>query len=101
MKSTEFVLLFDDAFIPSALLLNKPESVRKRDIQPRFCNPGREVTGDDMLLLWDLGTRRRRCIKSKVTQGSGRKSIINRRGSAMGRGLDTKCNRSNRRRPTH
>jgi len=60
MKSSAMILLLDDLFVPRNLMLSKSETVRKKDIQPRFCTVGKEISADDMYLLWGLGERKKR-----------------------------------------
>jgi len=56
MKSSDFVLLWDDFFIPPDLIVNKPETLQKEVIVPSFCKPRVAPSVDALMVLWDICT---------------------------------------------
>jgi len=56
LKTSDFLLLWDNLFIPSDLILNRPEAFRKQHLFPRFCQPLSKPQLEDLLLLWDFCT---------------------------------------------
>jgi len=72
MTTSNFLLLWDNLLIPPDLIINKPETVQKRDILPRFCKFGVELSINDFLLLWDLGTAKA-CSQSPVVRRGSRR----------------------------
>jgi len=86
MKSSDMLLLWDNLLVPGGLLLGKGEAIRKKEVVPRFCTLGRELNGEDMLFLWDLGTRRRRRRQPRSTERGAvslRPGGVGRRGKAV------------------
>lgn len=61
MKTSDFVLLWDDFFIPSDLILNKPEALQKSEILPNFCRPQAAPSVDSLMVLWDIRTPEEIC----------------------------------------
>jgi len=51
MKTDELFLLFDNFFVPSQLILNSSEKVRKEVLLPRFCR-GKPACRQDLMILW-------------------------------------------------
>jgi len=56
LKTSDFLMLWDNFFIPSDLILNRPEAFRKQHLFPRFCQPVSKPQFEDLLLLWDFCT---------------------------------------------
>merc|ERR1712196_730914 len=55
MKSSDFIVLFDNFFVPSDLLLNKPDPIQKKRFFPALCRWPTEPTVEDFLALWEIG----------------------------------------------
>eukprot|EP00415_Alexandrium_ostenfeldii_P004353 UN4353 len=56
MKSSEFVLLWDDFFIPPDLVVNKPLAFQRDEIVPNFCKPHVAPSVDSLMVLWEIRT---------------------------------------------
>jgi len=54
MKTSDFVLLWDDLFVPRELILGKPEALQKQDLLPAFCRPRVVPTVGSFLALWEI-----------------------------------------------
>mmetsp|Transcript_31501 Transcript_31501/g.60886 ORF Transcript_31501/g.60886 Transcript_31501/m.60886 type:complete len:1195 (-) Transcript_31501:458-4042(-) len=54
MKTSDFVLLWDNLFVPGDLIMSKPDSLLRREILPCFCKPQVVPTLQSFLVLWDL-----------------------------------------------
>jgi len=54
MKTSDFVLLWDNLFVPGDLIMSRPDSVLRREIFPCFFKPQVAPTLQSFLVLWDL-----------------------------------------------
>ncbi|CAJ1457693.1 unnamed protein product [Effrenium voratum] len=54
MKSSDFILLWDNLLIPEDVVLSIPLATLKKHILPRFCAPSVVPTFHDLLVLWGL-----------------------------------------------
>lgn len=75
MKSSDFMLLWDNLLIPEDIVLGFPLSLLKKHIMPRFCSPQAVPGLNDLLVLWGL----RQPDKKPVVRRSQRARPIRRR----------------------
>jgi len=54
MRSNEFIMFFDNLFVPPTLIANVPDAFRKNHLVPRLCKPRIALTVEDLLVLWGL-----------------------------------------------
>jgi len=80
--SGDFVMLWDNVFVPADLVINKPEAMKKKQIVPMFCQ-GKAIERDSMLVLWEMKQKRKR--RSQKSRGRVR-SGVGSRGSRGSRG---------------
>eukprot|EP00747_Dinoflagellata_sp_TGD_P072411 gnl/TRDRNA2_/TRDRNA2_157466_c4_seq2.p1 gnl/TRDRNA2_/TRDRNA2_157466_c4~~gnl/TRDRNA2_/TRDRNA2_157466_c4_seq2.p1 ORF type:complete len:431 (-),score=102.58 gnl/TRDRNA2_/TRDRNA2_157466_c4_seq2:310-1569(-) len=53
IKSDSFCRLWDDFFVPEALITNRPQKLKKEVLTPAFCL-NKPVTADNLMILWGL-----------------------------------------------
>jgi len=77
MKSSDFCMLWDNLFIPSDMILNKPDKVKKEVLVPMFCQ-SKPFAADDLRVLWDLMTpeERAKALRKKKKKAKRRSSMV-------------------------
>merc|ERR1711879_698608 len=78
-KSSDFCLLWDNFFVPEALLVKRPEKLKKGYLGPSFCGQGKRITSEHLAVLWGCKTAdlhaAAAAAKAKA-RGKGRQSKV-------------------------
>lgn len=85
MKSSEFCLLWDNLLVPSDLIVNKPEKVKKDVLIPSFCQ-NKAINIHDLMILWefkDASDKKRVPGGFARKKGKGKGGIMARRGTVQ------------------
>jgi len=85
MKSSDFVLLWDDFFVPEMLITRRPDKLKKGYLGPHFCGQARNVNAENIAVLWGikdpekLGSSssqpKKAGLRSRVVAAPGKRSI--------------------------
>lgn len=68
MKSSDFILLWDNLLIPEDIMLAIPLSTLKKHIFPRFCSPSVVPGLNDLLLLWGFRSAEQKPVRKSGTR---------------------------------
>eukprot|EP00435_Cladocopium_sp_Y103_P017260 s390_g4.t1 len=68
MKSSDFILLWDNLLIPEDVMLAIPLSTLKKHIFPRFCTPSVIPGLNDLLLLWGFRSAEQKPVRKSGTR---------------------------------
>lgn len=85
MKSSDFCLLWDNLLVPSDLIVNKPEKVKKDVLIPSFCQ-NKAIHIHDLMVLWefkDASDKKRVPGGGARKKGKGKGGIMARRGTVQ------------------
>merc|ERR1712137_15786 len=77
-KSSDFFMMWDNFLVPSELILNRPEKMKKEMLTPAFCQ-NKPVMPDDFMILWKFKEWDDKQMKTAKQQPGGASAVRKKR----------------------